>query len=110
MADSLKSLKQIINYPKNYVKGRLQKPKKSEEDLSIDQGSLVEINGKKVAAFRKSKDELVTLSPVCTHMGCIVDWNKKDKTWDCPCHGSRFEKDGKVKQGPAQRDLEKLKL
>jgi Rieske Fe-S protein len=43
---------------------------------------------------------------VCTHMGCLVDWNTAEKSWDCPCHGSRYTCDGKVIQGPALHDLE----
>ena len=59
----------------------------------------------KVAVYRDEKGELHECSAVCPHLGCIVHWNATEKTWDCPCHGSRFDKLGKVINGPANRDL-----
>ena len=83
-------------------------PNKTIESLQPDEGALVEIKGKKIAAYKTKENELITMSPVCTHMACIVDWNDIDKTWDCPCHGSRYTAEGKVKQGPAGKSLEKI--
>ena len=57
--------------------------------------------------YKDAAGKVTAVSAVCTHMGCIVGWNGKDKTWDCPCHGSRFEKEGKVINGPAVKDLPK---
>jgi len=68
-------------------------------------GKLVEIDGKKMAAYRDEKGVIHALNPTCTHMGCVVNWNQEEKSWDCPCHGARFDIDGKVLTGPATVDL-----
>ena len=59
----------------------------------------------KHAVYRDDQGRLHTVSAVCTHMGCIVGWNPTESTWDCPCHGSRFDPYGKVVNGPAIDDL-----
>ena len=59
----------------------------------------------KVAVYRDADGKLHALSAVCPHLGCLVQWNDAEKTWDCPCHGSRFDKRGKVVNGPANSDL-----
>lgn len=110
MASLKTSIKQGIFYPKNFIKGRLQKPTKTEESIKPGEGAIIEIKNKKVAAYKNEKGEMLTLLPVCSHMGCIVDWNKVDKTWDCPCHGSRYEANGKVKKGPAKKNLKIVRV
>jgi Rieske Fe-S protein len=60
--------------------------------------------------YRDEQGSLHTCSAVCTHMDCIVNWNAAEKSWDCPCHGSRFNYDGKLLEGPAVIDLPKKKL
>lgn len=64
-------------------------------------GRLVELNGEKLAVYRREDDTLVALSPLCSHLKCIVRWNQTEQSWDCPCHGSRFTAEGKVIEGPA---------
>jgi Rieske Fe-S protein len=59
----------------------------------------------KVAVYRDDEGRAHELSAVCPHLGCIVRWNQAEHTWDCPCHGSRFDKLGKVINGPANIDL-----
>ena len=78
---------------------------RSMDDLAPGHGGIVTMNGRKVAAFRDDDGSLHALSPRCTHMGCTVDWNDGERTWDCPCHGSRYRWDGTVIRGPARRDL-----
>ena len=81
---------------------------RSLEDLEPGEGAIVEAGGKKVAAFRDERGALVTLSPKCKHLGCTVGWNHRAKTWDCPCHGSRYERDGSVKNGPTRHPLDPI--
>ena len=71
-------------------------------------GLIVERNGKKVAVYRDSAGGFTVRSATCTHMGCLVRWNPSEKTWDCPCHGSRFALDGKVISGPAESPLSEI--
>jgi Rieske Fe-S protein len=66
------------------------------------------VDDKKVAAYRDSDGKVTLLSPVCTHLGCIIHWNAADKTWDCPCHGSRFRPTGEVFSGPAEEPLKRM--
>jgi Rieske Fe-S protein len=60
-----------------------------------------------VALYCDDAGVLHQLSPTCTHMGCFVTWNPAERSWDCPCHGSRFSAEGHVIHGPAVKDLEK---
>lgn len=69
------------------------------------EGRIVEVDGHQLAAYRSAEGELSLLSPICPHMKCRVNWNAADATWDCPCHGSRFDTDGAVIEGPALAGL-----
>lgn len=71
-------------------------------------GAVIRKGLSKVAAYREVQGTLHTMSAVCPHLGCIVAWNDDDETWDCPCHGSRFDRLGRVVVGPAAADLERL--
>jgi len=79
---------------------------RSPRDLKPGEGAIVEENGRKLAGYRDASGKLTVLSRKCTHLGCSVQWNATLQSWDCPCHGSRFDPYGKVVEGPAQRDLE----
>jgi glycine/D-amino acid oxidase-like deaminating enzyme/nitrite reductase/ring-hydroxylating ferredoxin subunit len=72
------------------------------------QGGIVELDGRKHAVYRADDGGYEIVSPVCTHMGCYVEWNGNERSWDCPCHGSRFRTDGTVIEGPAIAALENL--
>jgi Rieske Fe-S protein len=77
----------------------------SLDDLGPGEGGIVRDGFQRVAASRDESGELTVLSPTCTHLYCQVRWNGAERTWDCPCHGSRFDARGKVVEGPAVQDL-----
>jgi nucleotide-binding universal stress UspA family protein/nitrite reductase/ring-hydroxylating ferredoxin subunit len=81
---------------------------RSLADLKPGEGAIVEEKGRKFAGYREESGRLVALSRKCTHLGCSVQWNPSLGTWDCPCHGSRYDPRGKVIQGPAQRNLDEI--
>lgn len=78
----------------------------SADTLAPGEGGICEWKGDKVAAYRDESGEIHAVSPVCTHVGCLVSFNPAETTWDCPCHGSRYTVDGEVIEGPALRNLE----
>jgi glycine/D-amino acid oxidase-like deaminating enzyme/nitrite reductase/ring-hydroxylating ferredoxin subunit len=80
---------------------------KDEEDVAPGTGAVVRRGLKKVAVYRDEAGALHRLSAVCPHLGCVVHWNRTEQSWDCPCHGSRFDRMGKVLNGPANVDLER---
>ncbi|UEG54772.1 FAD-dependent oxidoreductase [Mucilaginibacter daejeonensis] len=82
----------------------------SFNELEPGTGKLIDIDGQKLAAYKDDAGKVHALSPVCTHMGCNVAWNACEKSWDCPCHGARYDIDGKVVTGPATKDLEQIEL
>ena len=77
------------------------------DDLAPGTGGLVDADGRRLAVYKGEDGSVVALSARCTHLGCTVDWNAAAATWDCPCHGSRFSKEGDVVQGPAKNPLER---
>lgn len=96
---------------KHFVQDRVTIPEIHDlSEVLPGEGRVVEIGGEKVALYRGEGGEVHTVSPVCTHAACIVQWNAAEKTWDCPCHGSRFTTDGQVIEGPAVKRLEPVQV
>ena len=75
--------------------------------IENDNGAIIEIEGENVGIYKDKEGNIHAVKPVCTHLGCLLSWNNLDKTWDCPCHGSRFDYMGKNLYEPAIRDLKK---
>jgi glycine/D-amino acid oxidase-like deaminating enzyme/nitrite reductase/ring-hydroxylating ferredoxin subunit len=80
---------------------------RSIEELQPGEADIVRLGGETVAAYCDDNGVLVAVSPTCTHLGCQVNWNRAERSWDCPCHGSRFTPAGEVLQGPAVHRLER---
>jgi Rieske Fe-S protein len=95
----------------HYIGDRLKKTTiEKPEDVPEGTGALCTVEGQKVAVYKSPEGILHTLSPVCTHMNCLVGWNPTEKSWDCPCHGGRFDATGKVLNGPPIVDLAPVDL
>ncbi|MDQ4139364.1 MAG: FAD-dependent oxidoreductase [Bacteroidota bacterium] len=79
-------------------------------DIAVGDGKISELNGDKVAAYRDEQNQLHVVSAICPHMKCVVHFNAMYRTWDCPCHGSRFTIDGDVIEGPAYDPLKRKEV
>lgn len=83
-----------------------QKPEISLEELPAGHGGIVEVDGQKAGAYRDEDGELYVVSIKCPHLGCQLEWNPDEKSWDCPCHGSRFDYRGRLLDGPAENGVD----
>ena len=102
-------LKENKDYPYYLIRDRFAGPEgRSLRDIRRGQGKILEIDGHQMAVYRDEDGSVTRLSPICTHMGCKVAWNDAERSWDCPCHGSRFTPEGDVMGGPAERALDKI--
>jgi Rieske Fe-S protein len=80
------------------------------DTIELGEGKIVNTEAGAVAVYMAEDGSLSAVSPACTHMGCFVQWNSAEKSWDCPCHGSRFALDGTVIHGPALKNLKKVNV
>ena len=105
------SAKNLMTDGKQTVKGLSRqlfaRGRAAVEDLPTGHGGVVDVDGEKVGAYRDENGELFLVSTRCPHLGCQLEWNPDEKSWDCPCHGSRFDCRGGLISGPAQIDLER---
>jgi len=92
------------------LEGKLRSRPESPDDVPQGGGRVLDVDGRKVAVHRTEDGELHAVSAACTHMGCLLEWNAAERSWDCPCHGSRFDVTGDVLDGPATRPLEPVPL
>ena len=105
---SLKKLvKENMNVAGYLIGGKLERPDKEIKDLKPDEGAVITLKGKRAGAYKDKHGRVHAVDTTCTHMGCEVNWNGADRTWDCPCHGSRFSYTGEVLEGPASEPLKK---
>jgi Rieske Fe-S protein len=101
-------LKEALNMAVQYTDWVTGSDVDSVDDIPLDQGAVLRRGLTKIAVYRDSNGQLHERSAICPHLGCIVAWNASEKTWDCPCHGSRFAKLGEPISGPANSELPRL--
>jgi glycine/D-amino acid oxidase-like deaminating enzyme/nitrite reductase/ring-hydroxylating ferredoxin subunit len=95
-----------IDFPRHLVADRMPHPGPAAlPKIAAGEGDVLSFGGERLAVYRNANGELSAVSPVCPHLGCLVHWNTAEKSWDCPCHGSRFDPHGRVLNGPAMTAL-----
>jgi glycine/D-amino acid oxidase-like deaminating enzyme/nitrite reductase/ring-hydroxylating ferredoxin subunit len=100
-----KFVKENINVAEQYGDIVTRGEVDTTDEIVPGKGAIIRRGLKKIAAYKDEAGNVHELSAVCRHLGCIVDWNSLEKTWDCPCHGSRYDALGRVIMGPANNDL-----
>ncbi|MGH2794783.1 MAG: FAD-dependent oxidoreductase [Actinomycetota bacterium] len=103
-------LTENLNVAKELIGGKLQVNGHTPDELKPGEGRILKLDDEMAAVSRDDNGRLHVVAPDCTHMGCRVAWNTAERSWDCPCHGSRFTPDGKIIQGPATQPLKPLKI
>jgi len=94
-----------LNVAKNLIKGKIQDLPENIE-IKKGEGKIIEADGQRAGAYRDENGKLHIVNTTCTHMGCELNWNSAEKSWDCPCHGSRFTYEGDIIEGPAVEPLD----
>jgi Rieske Fe-S protein len=97
--------KENLNVARQYLDYVTPGDVKAEDQIRNGQGAVIRRGLQKIAVYRDEDGDLHEFSAVCPHLQCVVDWNHTEQTWDCPCHGSRFNALGRVINGPANTDL-----
>ena len=89
---------------------KLKEPILRLEELKLGEGGVVSYNGKKIGVYKKSENEIIAVKPYCKHLGCQLSWNQLEKTWDCPCHGSRYDYMGNIITEPTKKNLDRIEI
>lgn len=109
--DLLKNIDEVknmfIDSSNSLLFDKLKNNELSIESIPENSGGIIKIKDKKVGIY-KDKNKIYAINPICTHLGCLLSWNDLDKTWDCPCHGSRYNFKGESLYDPAFKNLESL--
>ena len=90
---------------KSLIVSRFKIPKSELKDVKIGEGKIINIDNRKIGVYKAQTGEIYKVKPYCTHLGCELHFNNVDKTWECPCHGSKFTYDGKSIEVPSNKDL-----
>ncbi|EIA18024.1 FAD-dependent oxidoreductase [Clostridium perfringens] len=95
----------LIETAKNFIAQKVSIPSSEIEHIKNGHGGIIEYNGEKVGVYKDKEGKEFFVSTKCTHLGCQLSWNADELTWDCPCHGSRFDYKGRLIGSPATKDL-----
>lgn len=110
-SSALTYVEENVDFPMHFVSDRLHPPEvKQLGEIGAGEGKTIKVGGERLAVYRDPNGNVHACSAVCTHLGCLVKFNTAERTWDCPCHGSRFSIDGSVLDGPATRPLARKTL
>ncbi|WP_167957515.1 FAD-dependent oxidoreductase [Anaerosporobacter faecicola] len=103
---SKKELKQhMVTVIRQIALKPVQVQKKIVDQIEPEQGHILKKNGKRLAVYKEKDGTVYSFHARCPHLGCLLEWNKEEQSWDCPCHGSRFTKKGELINGPAKKDM-----
>ena len=102
-ADEMKNM--LVQSKNSLLVDKLKPSNFHFDEIKNDSGGIIEINNEKVGVYKAPDGKIFAVKPICTHLGCLLSWNDVDKTWDCPCHGSRFNFKGENLYDPAFKDL-----
>lgn len=106
-ASSATFIRENLDVAKNLIKGKLEFGEVNPT-VSPGEGKIIDLDGERAGAYRDENGKLYLVDITCTHLGCELSWNSAERTWDCPCHGSRFSYDGTIIEGPAVHQLKLL--
>lgn len=101
-----KIMTEVAHAVKGLSKENISIPKTILDELPHGHGGIINVDGKKVGVYKTNDSKVYIVDTRCPHLGCQVEWNPDEKTWDCPCHGSRFDYTGKLINNPAQEGIE----
>jgi Rieske Fe-S protein len=110
MKSAKKFLQENVTVFSAMIGDYMRRHKESFAAIAPGEGKIIQHDGHKLAVYKDETEGLKVCSAVCTHFGCIVRWNNDERSWDCPCHGSRFDTDGEVLEGPALHALAKAEM
>ncbi len=99
-----------VDVAKHLIQGKLEFINDQIHDLNPDEATITRINGMRTGVYKDLDNQLHAVDTTCKHLGCEVQWNSGDRTWDCPCHGSRYKYTGEVVEGPAKEPLNKVSI
>ncbi|UWG99008.1 FAD-dependent oxidoreductase [Dehalobacter sp. DCM] len=105
IASAKSFVKENLNVAKHLISGKLS-PVPDKNEIPCGEGKIIEYEGQRTGAYREQNGKLHLIDTTCTHMGCELQWNSAEKSWDCPCHGSRFTYSGEIVDSPALDNIE----